>query len=484
MVRKRLTALIAVLVLLGTALSGMSLDEAESALQGSDKADIFRAYDTFKSSYMQAQLSGDAALKRRTLEGIVSSGGILHIDVNAYKKKLDKLPKSASPKAESVTANPQPTAPVQAVIPEAETIVVTSTENTAVHTMNGQTRLQDVRWDAGDLVLIFDNALDDKDINHFKLNKTKKKGYRYVFDIHAVLDKSRTLTHRDLKRITLAQYKPTTLRLVLESDEQLPVRFTKTETSLIISGSLASVTSAKPVPAAIPKTARQGAGRTVVIDPGHGGKDCGAVGYKNYQEKAVVLAIASKTADMLRARGYTVYMTRSTDRFIKLRNRTHYANLKKADLFISVHANAVPKSKAKQAYGLETYFLSPSRSKRAANAAAMENQAEVEDMNFYAKNVFLNALNSEKIVASHKLAIDLQSSILSSLRARYDNVKDSGVREGPFWVLVGAQMPAVLVEVGFITHPTEGMRLKSETYQDYFARGLAEGVGQYFAKNR
>jgi len=472
------------LVLLGTALSGMSLDEAESALQNSEKSEIFRAYDTFKSSYIQAQLSGDPVLKRRALEGIVTSGGLLHIDVNTYKKKLDKLPQVTPAKAEAVQTIPLQIEPTQTVAPEAEKIVAAPSEKTAVHTMNGETHLKNVRWEEGDLVLIFDNTLDDKDIKFFQLKKTEKKGYRYVFDIHAVLDKSRTLTHRDLKRITLAQYKPATIRLVLESDQKLPLRFTKTEKSVIISGSLSHVTSAKPVKVTIPSVALQGEGRTVVIDPGHGGKDCGAVGYKRYQEKEVVLAIASKTAELLRARGYTVYMTRSTDRFIKLRNRTHFANLKKADLFISVHANAVPKSKAEHAYGLETYFLSPSRSKRAANAAAMENQTEVEDMNFYAKNVFLNALNSEKIVASHKLAIDLQSNILSSLRARYDNVKDSGVREGPFWVLVGAQMPAVLVEVGFITHPNEGLRLKSESYQDYFARGLADGVGEYFAKNR
>jgi N-acetylmuramoyl-L-alanine amidase len=186
---------------------------------------------------------------------------------------------------------------------------------------------------------------------------------------------------------------------------------------------------------------------------------------------------------MLRDRGYTVHMTRSKDRFVKLRNRTRFANKKKADLFISVHANAVPKRNAKKAYGIETYFLSTSRSKRATDAAALENKAEVEDMDFYGKNTFLNALNSEKIIASHKLAIDLQSSVLSSLRARYKNVKDSGVREGPFWVLVGAQMPAVLVEVGFITHPTEAKRLNSKSYQNYFARGLADGVERYFAKN-
>ena len=459
----------AALLLLAAVLNGMSLSDAERTLEGRNKSEIFRAYDTFKGAYMQALAANDTARERRALEGIVRSGELLHIDVNAYKKKLRGIPEPVAAAAAPGTAT---AAPAKTVLPA----------------LRGENRLEDVRWEAGRLVFRFEHALGEKDVNYFKLKKSKQKGYRYVFDVHAALDRSRTLTHRDLRRITLAQYKPSTLRLVLESDRELPVRFSTTGKTLSISAGLADVTSPKAVPPAtgiLPAAVAlpSAKGKVVVIDAGHGGKDGGAVGYRNYREKDVVLAIASKTAALLRARGYTVHMTRSTDRFIKLRNRTHFANRKKGDLFISVHANAVPRSKAQYAYGLETYFLSPSRSERAANAAAQENQAEVEDMNFYAKNVFLNALNSEKIIASHKLAIDLQSSILSSLRAGYKNVKDSGVREGPFWVLVGAQMPAVLVEVGFITHPTEAVRLHSERYQDYFARGLADGVERYFAKN-
>jgi N-acetylmuramoyl-L-alanine amidase len=463
----RLKAFAALLVL-AAALNGMSLTDAERTLDGRNKSEIFRAYDTFKGAYMQALAKNDAALEKRALEGIVKSGELLHIDVNAYKNKLRKVPAAVTKRAPAAVAKRVP-APAPSV-------------KTELPAVRGGNRLKDVRWEEGKLVFRFKKALKKRDVNYFILKKTKKKGYRYVFDIHAALDRSHTLTHRDLKRITLAQYKPSTLRLVLESDRKLPVRFSKTGNRLVISAGLAGITSPKSVPSAV-AAVPPSKGKVIVIDPGHGGKDCGAVGYRNYQEKDIVLAIAAKTAARLRARGYTVHMTRSSDRFIKLRKRTHFANRKKADLFISIHANAVPKRKIRYAYGLETYFLSPSRSTRATNAAALENKTEVEDMNFYAKNVFLNALNSEKIVASHKLAIDLQSSILSSLRARYGNVKDGGVREGPFWVLVGAQMPAVLVEVGFITHPTEGARLHSKSYQDYFARGLAEGVDRYFAKN-
>ncbi len=171
-------------------------------------------------------------------------------------------------------------------------------------------------------------------------------------------------------------------------------------------------------------------------------------------------------------------MTRNRDKFVKLSKRTQYANRKKADIFISIHANAVGKKNAHKVHGIECYFLSPSRSSRAESIAAKENSADLSEMNRYGKNTFLKFLNHHKILASNKLAIDLQRGMLGSLR-KY-KVKDGGVREGPFWVLVGAQMPAVLVEVGFITHPKEAKRLVDPKYRKTMALGLANGIERYF----
>jgi N-acetylmuramoyl-L-alanine amidase len=179
-------------------------------------------------------------------------------------------------------------------------------------------------------------------------------------------------------------------------------------------------------------------------------------------------------------------MTRSDDRFIKLRKRTKYANTKGADLFVSIHANAVPKRNAKKAYGIETYFLSNddrAGSERAKRVAAMENSKDLRDVTYYGQKDFINILNREKIKMSERLAYDLQRNVLAELRKSYKNVKDGGVREGPFWILVGAQMPAVLVEVGFITHPEEAKRLVKRSYQKRFAQGLANGINQYFIYN-
>ena len=229
---------------------------------------------------------------------------------------------------------------------------------------------------------------------------------------------------------------------------------------------------------------KQKASKIIVLDPGHGGDDVGALSQnKKLREKDIVLNVSKKTASLLKERGYKVLFTRSNDRFIKLRSRTSFANDKGAHLFISIHANAAPnKQKAKSMNGIETFFLSPSRSERSMNAANLENKADTDEMNYFTKVSFLNFLNREKIIASNKLAIDMQAALLKSVRAGY-KVSDGGVREAPFWVLVGALMPAVLIEIGYISHPDESQKIANSKYQDRLAKGIADGVDEYFAKN-
>ena len=229
---------------------------------------------------------------------------------------------------------------------------------------------------------------------------------------------------------------------------------------------------------------KQKASKIIVLDPGHGGDDVGALSQnKKLREKDIALSVSKKTASLLKERGYKVLLTRSNDRFIKLRSRTSFANDKGAHLFISIHANAAPnKEKAKSMNGIETFFLSPSRSERSMNAANLENKADTDEMNYFTKLSFLNFLNREKIIASNKLAIDMQAALLKSVRAGY-KVSDGGVREAPFWVLVGALMPAVLIEIGYISHPEESQKIANSKYQDHIAKGIADGVDEYFAKN-
>lgn len=226
-------------------------------------------------------------------------------------------------------------------------------------------------------------------------------------------------------------------------------------------------------------------GKIVVLDAGHGGKDPGAVNPRKVYEKNIVFNITRYVKAELLKKGFKVYLTRNRDKFIRLSSRTKYANRKKADIFVSIHANAVPKRNAKKARGIETYFLSPARSERAKRVAALENKGDISNMGWSSKNSLLTILNQSKITASNKMAIDIQKNMLYRLRNKYGKnaIKDGGVREGPFWVLVGAQMPAVLVEVGYISHPIEGRRVATTSYQKTIAKGIAEGISSYFVKN-
>lgn len=223
--------------------------------------------------------------------------------------------------------------------------------------------------------------------------------------------------------------------------------------------------------------------KIIMIDPGHGGKDCGAIGVAGVCEKAVVLIVSLETAKILDKKGYIVYITRNKDYFIELRDRTEMANEKKADLFVSIHANSIPKGSNNSANGVETYFLSTARTERALFVAELENKGDIETMNYYSKSAFLNTLSSHRLILSNKLAIDLQSATLNSIRESYKDIKDGGVREGPFWVLAGALMPSALIEIGYQSNPKEANRLLDKDYQKLIANGIVNGIEAFFAKN-
>lgn len=224
--------------------------------------------------------------------------------------------------------------------------------------------------------------------------------------------------------------------------------------------------------------------KIVVLDAGHGGKDCGAKVGK-VCEKTLALNISKKATEILKARGYKVFTTRSGDKYLSLTDRTQMANDKNADVFISIHANALDKNAKnfKTANGIETYFLSTARSERARKVAEIENKDDIEVMNQFSKLSFLNSLNSQRLLASNKLAIDVQSGMLINARKLYKKTLDGGVREGPFWVLAGALMPSILIEVGYMTNATDLERLQNKDYQNALAKGIADGIDGYFLKN-
>lgn len=439
------------------------LNRAEKYMQSGEQSNIFRAYNDYKNLYLSSVMDDDLALKTEALKGIVRSGNKLNIDVSKYSNELQAISSKSSYK------QPEPK-------PMKKTKHIEDVQVGSLH------KLKSVNWNDDVLVLTFEQKLSEKQIDYFTLHNENKKSYRYVFDIKtSMLTSSQNINKNGIDNIKIAQYSPETLRLVIENSSSVEISHTLNSAKLEIKLKTESHKPLEVADKAVP--IRGDRDKVIVIDPGHGGNDPGAIGYNKHQEKMVVLNVSQELEKILKSRGYKIFMTRDSDEFIKLSRRTQYANEKNANIFVSIHANAVGNGNANEVQGIECYFLSPSRSTRAKKVAALENSADISEMNMYGKDSYLNLLNHHNILASNKLAIDLQRGMLGSLNQKYKDVRDGGVREGPFWVLVGAQMPSVLVEVGFMSHPKESSRLVDDAYIKNMARGLADGVERYFANN-
>jgi len=217
--------------------------------------------------------------------------------------------------------------------------------------------------------------------------------------------------------------------------------------------------------------------RRIIIDPGHGGHDGGAPGYlKGVKEKDLVLQIALRLARKIRRElGCEVILTRSDDRFLSLEERTAIANTKNADLFISIHANA---HTDRRAYGLETYFLNLATDDDAVLVAARENATSRKNISDL-QTILSDLMKNSKINESSRLARYVQKSMTSQLKTRYSNIKDKGVKQAPFYVLLGAQMPSILVETSFISNPRECKRLMDGNYQEHLSSAILRGVREY-----
>ncbi len=217
----------------------------------------------------------------------------------------------------------------------------------------------------------------------------------------------------------------------------------------------------------------------VVIDPGHGGKDPGALGPGGLKEKDITLSVAKELKGLLERMGIKVILTRNGDEFVTLGDRARIANRAGADMFISIHCNW---GKRKSARGTETYFLSEARTDWERSVAALENKAlEYEMPEAQAKDIIsyiiADMMQNEYLKESQELAHYIQEGIVKAAKTQ-----DRGVKQAGFYVLVGAYMPAVLVEIGFISNPKEARRLKSKAFQKKIAQGIAMGVKRFKAK--
>ncbi|MGO9828829.1 MAG: N-acetylmuramoyl-L-alanine amidase [Myxococcaceae bacterium] len=215
--------------------------------------------------------------------------------------------------------------------------------------------------------------------------------------------------------------------------------------------------------------------RRVVIDAGHGGHDTGTVGPGGTQEKTVALAIALRLGQVLTDEGLEVVFTREDDHFVRLEDRARLANEAHGDLFISIHCNSGAESSWR---GVETYTLNLSADRYAIRLAARENASSAKtmsDLQFLLADLATRAHTDE----SARLAERVQHSMVSRMSLKYPKVKDRGRKEALFYVLLGAKMPAILVETGFLSNPEDEKRLATSGYQDEVARSVAAGVQDF-----
>jgi len=216
--------------------------------------------------------------------------------------------------------------------------------------------------------------------------------------------------------------------------------------------------------------------KRIVIDPGHGGKDPGAIGKKGLKEKDVTLKLATMLEKELKGKlDADIVLTRRTDVFIPLEERTAIANSRDADLFVSLHINASPR---RAASGVETYTLNITYDEEVMRVAARENatsRRSISDLQFILNDLIKTAKTNDSV----RLAEVVQLKLVTNLRSRYKDVRGNGVKGAPFYVLVGTKMPAILVEASFISNPMEEERLMDEQYLQSIVEGISRGLVEY-----
>lgn len=215
----------------------------------------------------------------------------------------------------------------------------------------------------------------------------------------------------------------------------------------------------------------------IVIDPGHGGKDPGTFNSKlGLYEKKITLDLAKRVQHLFKQNSkYEIILTRESDRYISLEERTAIANSNKSDLFVSIHVNSAPRASTR---GIETFYLNLTTDPWSMSVAAQENaisKKSIGEMESIIGEIVKNAKKCEsRILCQH-----IQKNVVNHLQSRYNHVKSLGVKKAPFYVLVGARMPAALVETSFLSNYSEARRLKNSTYRYLIAKGLYYGIISY-----
>jgi N-acetylmuramoyl-L-alanine amidase len=314
----------------------------------------------------------------------------------------------------------------------------------------------------------------------------------YQTKLNPILHNKTYLVQNDyIDQIRIAQKSPSTVRVVVDLDFEKVKRFQvwpafdpfRIVLDIYPTESVSeTLTEKSPLPAQPTKEGysmvRQlGLGiQRIVIDPGHGGTDPGCIGKNGTMEKVVVLDICKRLKKLLDTHdGLEVILTRETDIFVPLENRTVIANQKRADLFVSVHANANP---SKKRSGINTFYLNFSHDPSVIEIAARENATSSKKISEM-RSILEKIVKNSKIMESKELAENIQKNLVSTLKKSYKDVNDLGFKGGPFWVLIGVETPSVLVEVSHLSNAKEEAKLKIPQYRQSIAQGIYNGITNY-----
>ncbi len=330
-------------------------------------------------------------------------------------------------------------------------------------------------------------------------SQTKQsKSYKAIIDLEQALLGTSAKTALKAKdfpaAVQISELKPTRIRIVVDLKQArtyklLPLNNPPRLVLDVFAFPPGHVNASPPLPSARVKKATPketlptpppvtSSIQTIMIDPGHGGKDPGAIGRNGAREKDITLKISLMLRDLLQKElKKTVLMTRDRDRFVELEERANIANNKDADLFVSVHVNSHPKRRVK---GIEIYHFGEASDRRALEVAARENGTPIESTGVGWEYLVADLLTTKKVEDSLELAWTTKQAMVRHLKRRY-KIRDHGVKTAPFYVLRFTSMPSILAEIGFISNPTEESLLRTNTYQRRIAQAIFRGVKAYIA---
>jgi N-acetylmuramoyl-L-alanine amidase len=443
-------------------------------------------YELYKRSYASSDKTGALALLNETVQSYPDS---------SYGREAEK-------NIAAITGKPLETGPadaIQQVIAESET---SPQEDLQAITLDSgsHTLIQGLRhWSNPSYTRIVIDANKETSYRHRLLNQDPSinKPKRLYVDLdHSRLgedfEKVVPINDNLLSNARAGQYTSETVRVVVDIKSFKTYKIFSLRNPFRIVIDVWGIATASSPPAAPDKDIHQGPAKispgalakqlalgvsNIVIDPGHGGRDYGAPGYyKGTHEKHIVLALAKKLAQKIRTElACNVFLTRETDKYLTLEERTAIANTKNADLFISIHTNS---ARDRRAFGLETYFLNLATDDEAIRVAAFENATSEKNISDL-QTILTDLMQNAKINESSRLAAHVQSELFQHLEKSYDKIKSKGVKQAPFYVLLGAQMPAILIETSFISNPRECKRLTNSHYQDKLCEGIVKGIREY-----